>query len=474
MQTGVDLGKPPAVVDAVGDVGKALGPDGVHVPEQIVLQNLAVEAGHAVDHVAGGETEICHVDLPVADDEVAAQLVAGAELDGQIIAPAAVDLTHDLPQAGEQLLDQILGPLLQRLAHDGVVGVGHAVFDDVPGLIPAQAVLVHEDAHQLGDDHGRVGVVDLDDVVAGEGANIAPLAHMLAHDVLGGGGDEEILLLEAQELTLDVVVGGVEDLGDDLGHGALLHALDILALGEEVHVQRVGALGVPEAQGVDVLAAVAGDQHVAGQGDDGVVAGMLGAVVAVVVPVGRDLAAEADLHLVLVAGDEPGLRRGAPVVGDLYLLAVLEALLENAKLVADGIARGLQALGGHGVHITCGETAETAVAETGVRLFFKNVRGAAAHILQRADHRVGHAQVIGVLHEAAPHEKLHGHVVYFFFTLAGILNGQQTAHQLTDDDGGRLENLLVGGLLTGDGELCAELVFDRTADFFAGNLIDHE
>ena len=151
----------------------------------------------------------------------------------------------------------------------------------------------------------------------------------------------------------------------------------------------------------------------------------------------------------------------------------LSAISVCLPFVADGVARGLQALGGHGVHITCGKTAQAAVAEAGVRLFFKNVRGVAAHILQRADHRVGHAQVKGVLHEAAPHEKLHGHVMYFFFTLFGILNGQQTAHQFTDDDGGRLEDLFVGSLLTGDGELCAELIFNRAADFFAGNLIDH-
>ena len=153
--------------------------------------------------------------------------------------------------------------------------------------------------------------------------------------------------------------------------------------------QRVGALGVPEAQGVDLLAAVAGHQHIPGHGGDGGVAGMLGIIMAVGVPVGRDLSAEADLHRVLIAGDQPAVRGDLPVVGHLGLLAVLEALAEDAQLIADGIARGLQTQGGHAVHVAGGQTAQAAVAESGVRLFLKNIGGIAAQILQRAGDCLG-------------------------------------------------------------------------------------
>ena len=296
---------------------------------------------------------------------------------------------------------------------------------------------------------------------------------MLAHHVLGGGGDEEVLLLEAQGLALDVVVRGIEHLGDDLGHGALLHALHIVALGEEVHVQRVGALGVPEAEGVDLLAAVAGDEHIPGDGDDGVIAGMLGVVTAEAVPVGGDLAAKAHLHRVLVAGDQPALGSDPPVVGHLGLLAVLEALAEDAQLIADGVARGLQAQSGHGVHVAGGETAQTAVAQTRVRLLLENVGGVAPQILQRADDLLGNAQVEGILHEAAAHQELHGHIVDFLFGVTGILRGQKAAHDLTDDHGGGAEHLLVGGGGGSGGKIGAELVLDGAAHFIAGNLSDH-
>ena len=78
--------------------------------------------------------------------------------------PAAGDLLNDLPHAGQQGLHQLLGPSLQRLGKDRVVGIGHGTGGDVPRLVPVHARLVHEDPHQLRDHQSRMGVIDLNDV----------------------------------------------------------------------------------------------------------------------------------------------------------------------------------------------------------------------------------------------------------------------------------------------------------------------
>ena len=473
VKAGIYLRQPAAVIDAVGDVGEAFGSNGVEVVEEVVLENVAMQAGHAVDLLAGRKAEIRHVYLTVADDEVAAKRLAAAEVRAEILAPAAVDLAHDLPYTGQKLLDEVLRPLFKSLAHDGVVGVGDAVLDKLPCLVPAELVLVHEDTHELGDYHCRVSVVYLDDVVLGETADIAPCADVLAHDVLCGGGDEEVLLFETQELALGMIVRGIKHLRDDLGHGALLKAFDICALGEKVHVQRVRAHRVPKAQGVDLLRAVAGDEHIARQGDDGGVAGVLGVVVAEAVPARGYLTAETDLDLVLVAGDQPALSRCAPIVGDLGLTAVFKLLLEHAQLVADGVARGLETFGCHGVHEAGGETAEAAIAETRVRLLLEDIGRIAPHVLKCAGDGVGDAEVVGVLHKAAPHEELHRHIVYLFFRVARVLDGEQAAHKLADDYGRGLKYLLVGGVLAAYAELRAELILYRASDFVSGYLIVH-
>ena len=200
---------------------------------------------------------------------------------------------------------------------------------------------------------------------------------------------------------------------------------------------------------------------------------MFGVVAAVIVPLRGDLAAEANLHRILIAGNQPALGRGAPVVGHLGLLAVLELLLENAQLVADGVAGALQAQCRHAVHIAGSQTPEAAVAEAGVGLFFKNVHSAAAHVLQGAHKRFADAQVEGVLHQAASHQELHRHIVNFLLGTPGILGRQETAHDLADHHGCGAEDLLFGSGGAGRGKIGTELVFNGAAHLVAGNLSNH-
>ena len=131
----------------------------------------------------------------VLNDEVSADLFALAELGSKILAPAAVYLAQYLPHAGQQCLDKLLRPFFERLAHDGVVCVRNGCGDDLPRLVPAEAVLIHKYAHELGDNERGVGIVYLNDMVLGKGANVAVALHVLANYALHGGGNEEILLL---------------------------------------------------------------------------------------------------------------------------------------------------------------------------------------------------------------------------------------------------------------------------------------
>lgn len=199
----------------------------------------------------------------VGNDEVAPHARIVAEAGAQVVAPAAVDLADDLPHARQLALDEALRPGLERLGHDGVVRIVDAGGNDGPCLVPAEAVVIEQQAHELGDDERRVRVVDLDDVVLGKVAHRAVARAMGAQDALRRRRDEEILLADAQGLALDVVVRRVEHLRDDLGHRALLQTLDIAAGGEEVHVEVVRAVRLPEAEGVDAPVAIRRDEHIA-------------------------------------------------------------------------------------------------------------------------------------------------------------------------------------------------------------------
>ena len=54
--------------------------------------------------------------------------------------------------------------------------------------------------------------------------------------------------------------------------------------------------------------------------------------------------------------------------------------------------------------------------------------------------------------------------------VAGILYGKKTAHQLSNDDGRGLEDLVISGGLTGHTENGAQLVFNDGANFITGNI----
>ena len=248
-----------------------------------------------------------------------------------------------------------------------------------------------------------MGVVDLDDVLLMEVAQGAVFRPVLAHDGLNGSGHKEILLLQPQGLALIVVVLGVEDLGNGLGHGLLLHGLQVLAGGKQGHVHRGGALGVPKAQGVGVLGAVAGNHHILGDGQHGGIPGVLNPVGAVLVPHVLNLAPEADLFHLVQLGNQPGIPLAQPVVGKLHLLAVHDLLLENAQLVADGVAGGGNGQGGHGVQVAGGQTAQAAVAQPRVGLGLKQIGGGEAQALDSLPQRLHNAQVIRVFQHGTAH-----------------------------------------------------------------------
>ena len=88
----------------------------------------------------------------------------------QLVVDAADDI-HDGRHNGAQ---QIQRPLLQRLTHDGMVGIGEGLAGNLKGLLEAHA-LVHQQTDQLGDGHGGMGIVELHRVVLMEMAQIVAM-----------------------------------------------------------------------------------------------------------------------------------------------------------------------------------------------------------------------------------------------------------------------------------------------------------
>ena len=94
-------------------------------------------------------------------------------------------------------------PHFQGFRQQGVAGVVEGLGGDGPGGVPVVAVLIDEDAHELGDADHRMGVVELEGDLVYEGGQIRLVLARVedADGVMDGGGHEEVLLFETQRLA---------------------------------------------------------------------------------------------------------------------------------------------------------------------------------------------------------------------------------------------------------------------------------
>ena len=145
--------EPAAEGDAVGLVVELLGVEIVEVLELGGFQNFGVERRHAVDAEAIVDVDVRHVHKAVVVQDVDPRIV-------ELLLDPLVQRLDDGHDARRHSLEKGLGPLLQRFCQDGVVGVGAGLADLVDGVVQGKPPR-REQADELRDNHGGVGVVDL-------------------------------------------------------------------------------------------------------------------------------------------------------------------------------------------------------------------------------------------------------------------------------------------------------------------------
>jgi hypothetical protein len=202
VRPGIGLKEPAAEGDAVGDVDDAVRVTGVELAEHGLADQRGVHRRDAVDAAAAEESEVSHLDvapLALVDQRDRRQPLGVNRLFfGRGFKMASIDQVDDLQMARQHPLEQRHRPAFERLGQQRVVGVPAGIDGDLPRLVPRHIVEIDEDAHQLGDGDARMGVVELDRRAVGQGMERAVMAAVALHEILKRGGDEEILLAQAQ------------------------------------------------------------------------------------------------------------------------------------------------------------------------------------------------------------------------------------------------------------------------------------
>ncbi len=414
----VGLVEPAPGRDAVRDVDDLVRSEAVEVGEDRLPHQARMDCRHAVDAMRTDDGEVCHAHAPVVAlveerHPLYPCLVARMAV-AHVGEKAPVDLVDDLEVARQHRLEQTHRPRLQRLRHQGVVGVGKNARDEVPGAVPIEFVHVHEQAHELGDGDRGMGVVELDRDLVRQRVETVVHLPVAVQDVLQRGAHKQVLLLQAQHAAVGGAVVRVEHLGEIFGGILVLDRPDIVARVEGAQVEVARRLGRPQPQIVHGVGAVAGDGRVVGHGHD--LLGVHPVVARPAVFVREAHHAPVKVHRVehLRARELPGVAIAQPVVRLLHLAATLDALAEHAVLVADAVAHARQSEGGHGVEEAGGEPSQPAVAQPGLVLGLAQHLEVDTDLHERLAYRLVDAHVQQTVHERTAHEELKRQVIDTF------------------------------------------------------------
>ncbi len=398
--------------DAVGLVVETLGKHLGQVLHRGRAQQRRMKCRHTVGAVRAHDRQVGHPNVLAAallDQARAyhATVVAG-EAGPDVIEQAAVDLEDDFQVARQQQLEPRQRPFLERLGQQRVVGVGQRPLGEVPRLIPSEARLVEQDAHQLGDGQRRVGIVELDGDLLGQRAPVVIGAPEPSDQIGERAGDEKVLLHEPQPLALGGRVIGVEHPSERLGRERLRQRADELAMAERLEIEVVGRGGLPEAQRVDRLAAIAHHWPIERPANQR----------------GRpahdrlelslsdlERAIQGDLDRLVRPGNLPRVGAPEPVVGLLPLPTMVNGLAEHSVLVPEPVAHRRQLHRGHRVQKAGGQPAKPAVPEPGVGFLFQEAGPIEGPPLDGLTHQRTQQQIRDVVGQRATHQEFHREVV---------------------------------------------------------------
>ncbi len=414
-QPGVALQEPAALGNAIGLIIKTAGKEFMEPFEDAFLQQIGVQSCHPVYRVAANDGQMGHAHLfhwsLGNNGQVAQSLLIALAPHRHLFQKAAIDLVDNFQVARQDIAQQLHRPGFQGLGHEGVISVAKGPHANVPGLCPAQPLLVDQQPHEFRDGDGGMGVVELNRDLVAETVKTGMFFLVTPQNILEGGGHEKILLLEPQFLALANIVGRIEQFGNGLHLHLLVHGLNIVAAVEGGKVQFAGGTGGPQPHVDDVIVVVAGHQHVAGHGHDGFGIHPLGVIDALLVNGSPNPAVKINRIKILGPFELPRRAVAQPVVRAFHLKTVQQALVKQAELVTYAVAIGRDLQGGQRVHETGGQPPQAAVAQGRVFLLLAHCFQVMTKLLQHLGRLVHHVKIGNGIAQGAAHQKFQGEVV---------------------------------------------------------------
>ena len=381
--------------------------------EQILHHQIGVQRRDAVHRKAAHHAHVGHANLFIMDHRQLRPhlLIARPGFLHQQF-KSVVNLFDYLHVARQQRLDQLLIPALQRFRHQSMVGVGEGFAGDGPRIVPAHLVLIKQHAQQLRDGDGRVGVVQLDHFIIRQLMQLVASQMVATQNIGHRAGALEVLLHQAQFFPRQMVVIRIQHLGQFFGVDTLLLRAQEIAVVEFGQVERMGMFRLPQAQRLRDVIAIAKHRQIPGFAGNHESRLPFAAF--------ADFTADAYLHIQRFVVAEPRIAAASPVIRRFHLLTVSEGLTEQTVLVVQAVTGRRLADGGHRIQEAGRQTAQAAVAQRRIGLFFQQVGQLDVVRLQRLAHSFIPAQVEQVITGQATDQELHRNVVNVALSFNGF------------------------------------------------------
>ena len=269
------------------------------------------------------------------------------------------------------MFKQTYRPAFERFGQEGVTGVGEGFVRNRPSLLPLQPFLIKQNPHQLGDGDDRVGVIELNGNLIGEGVPGVISQMKTANNVAQRTCAEEVLLLEPQLLALGCLVVRIKHLTDIFSIGFHFDGTHIVAGIKKLEIELVGGPCAPQTQNINRRRAVTGHQRGVRFAKHMHPRVPARALAALFVGVAFGAPVQANFDHIIGARKLPGRTVEKPLVGFLDLTPINEGLFENPELVANPIADRRDVHCRQRVDEAGGEPPQAAVAEAGFDIKLK-------------------------------------------------------------------------------------------------------
>ena len=419
----VAVHQPSAEGDAVGLVVELLRIDIVEGLQLGIFQDLRVKRRHAVYRIAKMNVDVGHMNPVFLVDDINLLVV-------EIPSHSGVQVADDGKQMGNHLFQIGNGPLLQRLRQNGMVGVGAGLSHHIHRRIRVEASGLQQ-ADQLRDHHGGMGVVDLDAHMLMQVIQVHPSLLRFRKDELGRVAHHEVLLIDSQKLSGLVAVVGIEKEGQ-VPSDIVLVKIDPVSDDALIH-----AVQIEQMQAVAAVLAVAGHIDIIHAGGHGKVL-------------------KGHLKMAL-RPRQPAFRRD-PGILFLVLLIVLKFLQEQPFVVVQPHAVSGQSQRRDGIQEAGGKPSQAAVSKRGLRLNLFDLGDVLPVLLQHLSGLLKQPQIDQVVGKQLPDEELRGNVIQ----LPTSLIPPHPFHLLFGDPQKRRIDFLVGRLLNG----LSEFFLQQKLQFF--------